>query len=122
MSLVTRIKNLSNNKKITIAELERKLDFPYGSIRKWDEHQPGIKKIEKVADYFDVSTDYLLGRIDDPVPFKKTDKDNSNLRAIQRGAQKLSPEDQEILLKYMQFTFKNISNGKFKHDASKDNF
>ena len=49
-----------------MAELERKLDFSNGSLRKWGSSMPSGDKIEKVADYFNVSTDYLLGRTNNP--------------------------------------------------------
>lgn len=62
MALVDRIKQLAQEKTLTLAELERRLDFPNSSIRKWDNQNPGVNKIQKVADYFDVSVDYLLGR------------------------------------------------------------
>ncbi|MBC1642290.1 helix-turn-helix transcriptional regulator [Listeria welshimeri] len=65
MTIVERIKKLSNSKKITIAELERQLKIPNGTIRRWDKSTPGIDKIQKVADYFNVSVDYLLGRDSD---------------------------------------------------------
>lgn len=59
-----KIKYLCKKKKITIAELERKTAISNGQIRKWDNSSPGIDKVKLVADYFDVSTDYLLGRTD----------------------------------------------------------
>ena len=46
---------------MTIAELERKLDFSQGSISKWDKQSPSSERLQKVANYFSVSTDYLLG-------------------------------------------------------------
>jgi len=55
MTLVARIKELAQEQSLTLAELERKLNFPNSSIRKWDQQNPGINKIQKVADYFDVS-------------------------------------------------------------------
>ncbi|WP_040981015.1 helix-turn-helix domain-containing protein [Oceanobacillus jeddahense] len=64
MSLVDKIKSLCKEKKITIAELERKTGISNGQIRKWDNTTPGINKLQAVADYFDVSVDYLLGRTD----------------------------------------------------------
>lgn len=56
------IKTLANGRKMTVAELERKLDLSNGSISKWAKSTPNSKYLEKVADYFDVSVDYLLGR------------------------------------------------------------
>ena len=66
MSLLDRIKLLASTHQLSLAELERKLNFSNGSLRKWDSSTPSGDKIEKVADYFNVSTDYLLGRTDNP--------------------------------------------------------
>ena len=66
MSLLDRIKLLATTHQMTMAELERKLDFSNGSLRKWGSSMPSGDKIEKVADYFNVSTDYLLGRTNNP--------------------------------------------------------
>ena len=66
MSLLENVKELVSQRKMTVAELERKLDFSQGSIRHWDKTYPGVDKVQKVAEYFDVSTDYLLGRSDVP--------------------------------------------------------
>lgn len=60
--IIDRIKELCDQRKISIAELERKTDLSNSSIRKWDERTPGIDKVERVANYFDVSIDYLLGK------------------------------------------------------------
>ena len=66
MSLLENVKELVSQRKMTVAELERKLDFSQGSIHHWDKTYPGVDKVQKVAEYFDVSTDYLLGRSDIP--------------------------------------------------------
>lgn len=86
MGLVQRIKLLSDEKKMSFAELERKLGFANSSIRKWDERTPGIDKIQKVANYFDVSTDYLLGRTEKRRYYDLTEKDE---RDIQRELEKI---------------------------------
>ncbi|MFL2104172.1 helix-turn-helix domain-containing protein [Mycobacteroides abscessus] len=62
--IVERIVELAEQRKITLAELERKLDLSNSSIRKWNTTNPGIDKVKKVAKYFGVSTDYLLGETD----------------------------------------------------------
>ncbi len=62
--LLDRVKQLINEHAMTMAELERKLDLSQGSIRNWGRSIPSGDKIKKVADFFDVSTDYLLGRTD----------------------------------------------------------
>lgn len=62
MGIVDRIKALSDERKMTIAELERKLDFSNGSIRRWDKQSPSVDRLQKVADFFNVTADSLLKR------------------------------------------------------------
>lgn len=62
--LLERVDQLIKKQSITRAELERTLDLSSGSIRNWDKSMPSVDKIQKVADFFDVSVDYLLGRTD----------------------------------------------------------
>ena len=61
MSIVSNIRELCNGKNTNFAALERELDFGQGTIRKWDNSSPSVDKIEKVANYFDVTVDYLIG-------------------------------------------------------------
>ena len=61
MTLVTRIRELADEKKVTFAEIERAIGISNGQIRRWDKVSPKSENLKKVADYFGVSTDYLLG-------------------------------------------------------------
>lgn len=79
MTILDRIRSLANDRKVTLAELERNLNFSNGSLRKWETSTPSGDKIEKIADYFNVSTDYLLGRTDNPTIANK--KNNSFSKA-----------------------------------------
>lgn len=62
--LYDNVKTICNEKGITIAALERELDFPRSSIQKWNENEPGIRKVQKVADYLGVPIEKILE--DDP--------------------------------------------------------
>lgn len=64
MGLVGRIKSLCDEKKLTFAELERLTGISNGQIRRWENSSPKVDNVQKVADYFNVSLDYLLGRAD----------------------------------------------------------
>ncbi|MEN2665813.1 helix-turn-helix transcriptional regulator [Listeria aquatica] len=64
MAIYERIKQLANKDGITIKELETKLGFVKNSLYKWKKASPSIDRVEKVASYFNVSVDFLLGRID----------------------------------------------------------
>lgn len=72
-----RVKMLADQRKMTLAELERKLNISNGTIGKWDVRKPNTAVLEKVADFFTVSTDYLLGRTDrkDPWPASDPEED-----------------------------------------------
>lgn len=56
------IKELAKSKKISISELERVLGVSNGFLVKWKTRKPNPIVLEEIADYFDVSVDYLLGR------------------------------------------------------------
>lgn len=66
MTTFERVKMLADKRKISIVELEEKLNFSKNSLYAWKKSKPSIDKLNAVADYFHVSTDYLLGRTDDP--------------------------------------------------------
>lgn len=65
MNLLERIKKLAKQKDISIYQLEEEIDIGRNTIYQWNKRTPSADKLQKVADYFDVSTDYLLGRTDD---------------------------------------------------------
>lgn len=60
--LINNIKALCSEKGITITELERTLGFGNGTLHKWSKGKATTDSISKVADFFSVSVDYLLGR------------------------------------------------------------
>lgn len=62
MALVDKIKELCENNGETLASLEKKLHFGNATIRKWDKATPSGDRLAKVADFFHISVDYLLGR------------------------------------------------------------
>lgn len=64
MSTLERVKELCKNRGITVKRLEEKLEIPYNTIYQWKRITPSLDKIQKVADFFNVSIDYLLGRTD----------------------------------------------------------
>lgn len=59
-TIYDRIEYLRKINKISQGELEKQLGFGNGSISKWKSHDPAPKSLSKLADYFDVSTDYLI--------------------------------------------------------------
>lgn len=74
MTIVDRIKELCITKGTNMANLERELGLSKGSISKWSKSSPNSDGLQKVADYFHVSVDYLLGREQKQVELNARDK------------------------------------------------
>ena len=55
-----RIKELCKNKGISKNALEKELGFASGYISKLGKTKPNSEYLQKIADYFGVSTDYIL--------------------------------------------------------------
>lgn len=56
------VKKLVDERRTSIVKLEEDLGFSRNSLYAWKKSKPSVDKLQKVADYFNVSTDYLLGR------------------------------------------------------------
>ncbi|MGM0238382.1 helix-turn-helix domain-containing protein [Enterococcus sp. AZ103] len=82
MGLYEKIKELADGQKISIRRLEELLGYGNGTIRRWEKQTPGVDKIQKVADYFGVSIDYLLGRTEKKKYYELTEKEKNDI-AIQ---------------------------------------
>lgn len=58
--LYDKIKNIAEQKNISIYRIEKDLDLSNGSIRKWNSSIPLSQALKKVADYLNVSIDKLM--------------------------------------------------------------
>lgn len=58
--LYDNVKVLCRERGISVLKLEAALGFPRSSICKWNENEPGIRKVQKAADYLGVSIERLL--------------------------------------------------------------
>lgn len=105
MGIVDRIKELSAAKNMTIAELERKLDFANSSIRKWDNQSPSSIRLQKVAEYFNVSVDYLLGLTDNPSRISQPTTEGNGFLRIDLSD--VPEEDKETVVEQLE-TFKKF--------------
>lgn len=63
-----RLSELLDNNKMTATQLAKKIGKTPQAISQYKNgvNDPTIDALEKIADYFNTSTDYLLGRTDDP--------------------------------------------------------
>ena len=65
-SAYEKIKELAENQGISLNKLEEKLGYSRNTIYNMRKSTPNSERIAEIADYFNVSTDYLLGRMDNP--------------------------------------------------------
>lgn len=60
--LFEKIETLCVQNKMNLTKLERDCGLANATIRRWKNSSPSAENLKKVADYFGVSVDYLLGR------------------------------------------------------------
>lgn len=63
--LYDNIKVLCTKKGISVGSIEKALTLSNGSISKWNESEPGIWRVQKVAEYLGVSLEKLIGDKED---------------------------------------------------------
>ena len=61
-----KIKELADKRGISLTKLEEDLGYSRNTLYKLKSQKPNAERISEIADYFNVSTDYLLGRTDNP--------------------------------------------------------
>lgn len=101
---------ISSGKVSSIAELERKSDISNGTISKWDKAKPTTEPLTKIAKFFDVSTDYLLGLDDKPRPDKSipsTDLDEILDGIMSFDGQPMTDNDRAAIRAYLEGRFSN---------------
>lgn len=86
MTVFEIVKELCNERKISINDLEKSLGYSKNTLYRLKTQTPGSDKLQAIADYFDVSTDYLLGRTDKKRYYDLTEKDEKD---IQKELQKM---------------------------------
>lgn len=60
MLTYNRIKELCKSKGVTVTGTEKELGFARGSLCKVDTNKPSMEKVQKIANYFNVSVEYLM--------------------------------------------------------------
>lgn len=78
MSIYQRIKDVASEKNLTVKDIEKALNFSNGSLRKWV-NNANSERLIQVANYLDVSTDYLLGRTEKKHYYDLTEKDEKDV-------------------------------------------
>jgi len=107
MNFGERLKYLREKEKMYQSELADKLNLAPSTISMYErgDRDPDTSTLTKIAEIFNVTTDYLLGRIDDDLlSVQKRMKDNNISGFFDLdldGYAKLSTEEKKTLIKQM---------------------
>jgi transcriptional regulator with XRE-family HTH domain len=102
VSFGTRLKQLRDQRGWTRYDLATRLRASYSAVAKYesDSRFPDQDTLALIANIFGTSTDYLLGRTDDPSPTPSYDESEVIIRNYPEppeGFEELSPEQREDL-------------------------
>lgn len=76
MTIYERIESLRKSKGLSQGKLEKQLGFSNGSISKWKNSTPKVERLQKLADFFGVSVEYLMTGKED----EQKEKDSTDLK------------------------------------------
>ncbi|MDG4983956.1 XRE family transcriptional regulator [Lactococcus lactis] len=101
MTVYDRIKELADNRRKAISEIESDIGFSDNYIYSLKRKKPTSANLEKLADYFNVSVDYLLGRaeakpVNEPIDLAEvanSDDDAVWSRLLSSGGRPLTEKD-----------------------------
>ena len=106
-SLFEKIKELCQKRGISINSLEETLGYSRNTIYSMKSKKPNAERLQEIADYFNVSTDYLLGRTDNPAiansreqfffEGKEVDVEELASTAMRFNGKPLSDEDKKAI-------------------------
>lgn len=100
----SRLKQLRKNLNKTQEEVAAGLGVTRGAYSHFenDRNEPDSDTIRNLADYFNVSTDYLLGRTDDPIPVRNLDQDLYDEHDYAKELEAFM-EDEELRIEFMDY-------------------
>ena len=123
MSLYDNIKEIAKSKGYSINKLEQELGFARSYIAKFKTITPGAEKVRKIADFLDVSVDYLMTG-EDSTKTELNVKDerditkdlNNIMKKLQDGengpasydGEELSPEAMELFREELEIALKRL--------------
>ncbi|MBZ2083018.1 helix-turn-helix domain-containing protein [Streptococcus oralis] len=61
-----KVRELARKKGLSLNQVEEKLGYSKNTLYSLKRQKVSAERLQEIADYFNVSTDYLLGRTDNP--------------------------------------------------------
>lgn len=116
--MIKNLKNIRSSKGITQAKLAEAINTASYNVASWEQGrtEPDLDFLIALADYFNVSVDFLLGRPNIDISFsvedqKKLDEDPQGI--VFKDFKNLSDDDQKRLIDYLNLL---IERQEFKSD------
>lgn len=91
-----KIKELADKRGISLTKLEEDLGYSRNTIYKLKSQKPNAERISEIADYFHVSTDYLLGRTNN-LSVEEIELDDLDNRIMLFDGKPLSDDDKKAI-------------------------
>ena len=104
-----RLKELRKNTGYTQKEIAEHIGTSQPSYQNWEKgtRQPSRNTIQKIANFFNVSTDYLLGKTDFPDLDLEVDIDNAIDNSVAYDGTPITDNDREIIKNFLKDYFSN---------------
>ncbi|HFU4058621.1 TPA: helix-turn-helix domain-containing protein [Streptococcus suis] len=102
-----KIKELADRQGISINKLEERLGYSRNTIYNLKTKKPNAERIAEIADYFNVSTDYLLGRTDNP-----------RIASDETAGSNISPAETQLLAAFRNQTDDMTEEDKFRFNKA----
>lgn len=74
-------------------QIERELGYPRNTISSYKRQNPSTKRLDELAEYFNVSVDYLLGR-ENIQNSDYSDEENELIAAFRMEREDMTPDEQ----------------------------
>ena len=104
-----RLKELRQKAKVTQKELAQSINSSQQNIALYEQgrRKPKYETLEKLSVFFNVSTDYLLGKTDFPEPDSDIDLDTAIDNSVAYDGTPITDNDREIIKDFLKDYFAN---------------
>lgn len=121
MTLGEKISSLRKRHKLTQEQFAKKIEITRSALAKYETNkaEPDIKTLTKIANFFEVSVDYLLGREQHSGAQIDIKEALENKKATW-GGQELTPEQREILTEFFAIIRDRVKEGRKVSEEKKD--
>ena len=92
--LYERLTKLIEETGKSMNQIETELNYPRNTLQSYKRSNPSAKRLAEIAKYFNVSTDYLLGREENKTENDLTEEESELLAAFRMESEDMTKEEQ----------------------------